>query len=186
MKKSGVITLEACVSVLAFLILMLMLSSLFIMFMAQNATAHVTLQTAQSLSIDAYAIENNSLEADEATSLEHEFGQLINRIMGKPEKNTNFTSVEKWFGSEDSSIIAATVKERFVGYLASGDEHEADRILKRLRVIGGLDGMDFSESYINDDTLYVVVKYKLVYDFKFLSDREFPVKQTACAKLWQH
>ena len=46
--------------------------------------------------------------------------------------------------------------------------------------------MDFSESYINDDTLYVVVKYKLVYDFKFLSDREFPVKQTACAKLWQH
>lgn len=181
----GVITLEACVTVLSFMILMLMLSSLFIMFMAQNTTAHVVLQSAQSLSMDVYSIEKNTLEKDKATSVEHEFGQLINRVMGKPDKNTNFISVDRWYES-DRTVIAETVKDRFVGYLSAGDVNEADRLLKRLRVIDGLDGMDFSESYIENETLYVVVKYKLVYDFKFLSDREFPVKQTVCARLWKH
>ena len=59
--QRGMVTLEACVSVLSFLLLMLLLSSLFVMFMAQNMTAHALLQTAESLSLDAYTITTMKL-----------------------------------------------------------------------------------------------------------------------------
>lgn len=188
----GVITLEACVSVLAFMILMLMLSSLFIMFIAQNVTAHVTLQTAQSLAIDVYSIENYTVDKDktikdEATSLENEFGKLLTRLLGRPSKDSSFISTERWNAeSAEAGEVARVVRQRYIGYLASGDEAEADKILKQYRVIDGLNGMDFSESHVTDGTLYVVVKFKLVYDFTYLAEREFPVTQTACAKIWKH
>lgn len=42
-REEGAITLEACVSVLVFLVLMLFLAGFFKMYMAQNATAHTLL-----------------------------------------------------------------------------------------------------------------------------------------------
>lgn len=63
-REEGAITLEACVSVLVFLVLMLFLAGFFKMYMAQNATAHTLLQTSQSLSVDEYSAEklgNNGL-----------------------------------------------------------------------------------------------------------------------------
>lgn len=56
-REEGAITLEACVSVLVFLVLMLFLAGFFKMYMAQNATAHTLLQTSQSLSLDEYSAE---------------------------------------------------------------------------------------------------------------------------------
>lgn len=181
----GVIALEACVSVLAFMILMLMLSSLFIMFMAQNATSHAILQTAESLSIDVYSVESRTLDESEAPSVGYWTTSLLNKILGKPSNTTNFVSTNRWHETSNNNDVADVVKKRFVGYIAGGDEAEADRILKNLRVINGLNGIDFSKSYISGDDLYAVIEYKLVYDFEFMSDREFPVKQTACARLWK-
>lgn len=87
-REEGAITLEACVSVLVFLVLMLFLAGLFKMYMAQNATAHVLLQTSQSLSLDEYSSERIGNGGWES------LGDLINGLFELC-NNDEFTSYTK-------------------------------------------------------------------------------------------
>lgn len=182
--QRGAITLEACVSVLAFVLLMLMLSSLFIMFMAQNVTAHVTLQTAQSLSMEAYSIEKLRQEDGELGTVGGHLTDFITGLFGTPENKPGFVMDYKWYDAEEKDVPQA-VKTRFVGYLSGGDQEEADRILKQLNVVEGLEGLDFSGSKVQDGVLYVVLKYKLEYDFNVWELGVIDVEQEACSKLWK-
>lgn len=178
-EEKGAITLEACVSVLAFLVLMLMLSGLFKLFMAQNATAHTLLQTSQSLSLDVYSAEkigNGGLGS---------VGELINGLFGLI-NNDDFTAYEKCYEEGGNEVKATAIKERFVGYLAGGDTEVADAFLKRVKVVDGLDGLDFSESYVVDDTLHIVLKYELEHDMNVWNVENIEVRQTACSKLWKN
>lgn len=184
-KESGVITLEACITVLSFLILMLLISSLFVMFMAQNETAHVVLQTSESMSIDSYAGEKIGIGNTEGVS------GLVTLVLNSIEQltgfdnsqNTNFATNVKF--DEDESTLSKTIKERFIAYLSGGDEDEADKQLKNLNVVDGINGISFKESYIKDDVLYIVLKYDLKYEFQIWGLDKVPVKQTTCSKLWR-
>lgn len=179
-EEKGAITLEACVSVLAFLVLMLLLAGLFKMYMAQNATAHTLLQTSQSLSLDVYLAEkigNGGLGS---------VGEFINGLFQLGNKD-DFARYEACYSeaSGNTTVDQSAVKERFVGYLTGGDEAAADAFLKKVNVEDGLDGLDFSGSYVADDTLYIVLKYELKYDMNVWSIDNITVEQTACSKLWK-
>lgn len=182
--QKGVITLEACVSVLSFLVLMLILSNLFVMFMAQNVTAHVTLQTSESLSLDAYRIERLIKKEGEIGTVSANLAQMIAKVTGSSSDNPYYVTDNRWYDG-DSAQIAQAVKTRFVGYLAGDDEIKADEILEKLNVVGGLEGLDFSESYVSDHTLYIVLKYTLEYDFNIGGLGTVAVEQRACSKLWK-
>ena len=187
MRKSsqrGAITLEACISVLSFLVLMLILSSLFVMFMAQNVTAHVTLQAAQSLSLDAYRIEKLMKEDGKMGTVSDNLAQMVAKVTGSSSDNPYYVTDNRWYNG-DAAQISKTVKTRFVGYLTGGDEIKADEKLKSLNIAGGLSGLDFSESYVSDHTLYIVLKYKLEYDFNIWGLGTVVVEQRACSKLWK-
>lgn len=80
--------------------------------------------------------------------------------------------------------IDIVIRERFVAYLAGGNSEHAERILKRLHIVGGLNGLDFSHSYVSDGKLYIVLKYKLEYEFNTFGLGELECEQTACSKLW--
>lgn len=184
-KNAGVITLEACVSVLSFLILMLLISSLFVMFMAQNTTAHVILETSESLSLDAYAAEHIGTGGWGSTSeIVVSVSDFISGLFGKDEDNPNFTTREKWYEGTNTEL-ADTIKTRFVAYLTGGDEKEADEFLENMNIVDGLDGMNFSDSYVENDVLHIVLKYELEYDFNIWSVGKVQVKQTACSRLWK-
>lgn len=189
MKKnnSGMITLEACISVLSFLMLMLFISGLFVVFMAQNLTAHVTLQTAQSLSLDAYSNEKitHSIEnMDDADSLGKLIEAFVIRFFGEGGENKEyFVTTDDWYN--DPAKIEEVVKKRFTGYLSGGDENRANSILSMLNVKGDLGDLDFSGSHVKDGTLYVVLSYELEYDFNIGDLGTIKVTQTACAKLWK-
>lgn len=177
---SGLLSLEACISVLIFMMMMLILAGLFRMFMAQNATAHAALETAQSLSLDAYAgkkIGNGSLDS---------VGDLINGLFGLF-NDDDFSSYDNWFGEEadQDANVEEVVKRRFTAYLSGGDTSGADELLERLNVVDGLEGIDFSGSRVENGKLYVSVKYKLKYDFQIGGLGQVEVEQEACAKLWQ-
>lgn len=183
-KEEGVITLEACVTVLLFLMLMLMLSSLFKLFMAQNATAHVLLQTSQSLSLDTYSAEkigNGGLGS---------VGEFIGGIFGAL-NDDNFTEYENCYsetnvnGVTSLSINTDAVKKRFVAYLNGGDDNKADEFLKSVKVVNGINGLDFSKSYVENDVLYLVLKYELEYDMNFGNLSNIKVEQKVCSKLWK-
>lgn len=193
MKKhsdSGVITLEACVSVLSFLILMLFLTSLFVMFMAQNVTGHVVLQTAQSLSLDVYRTNTLIREEGKIVSLGDALTEFITTNVGSSEDSPYFITDAYWYQNKEGDdpepeIVAEVVKTRFLGYLSGGDEDEADALLKGMNVVNGLDGLDFSGCYVAGGDLYVVVKYELEYDFNLWNVKPMEVEQTACSKLWK-
>lgn len=180
----GAVTLEACISVLSFLVLMLLLSSLFVMFMAQNVTAHTVLQTSQSLSLENYTIEKMVLEDGKIGSVSDYLAGFVRHLFGSTEKKPNFVVGSHW-KEGDSGTIAEVVKNRFIGYLSGGDETKADEYLEMLNVVDGLDGLDFSGSYVEDDTLYIVLKYKLEYDFNIWDLGIVDVEQRTCSKLWK-
>lgn len=187
MKKKdikGVITLEACVAVLSFLILMLLLSSLFVMFMAQNVTSHTILQTSQSLSMDVYSTEQLSVDSGSVGSVGDYLGQFVTSLFGSSDENPAFVTDDKWYEGENEKIAQA-VKTRFVGYLTGGNETEADEFLERMNIVDGLDGLDFTGSYVDNDTLYIVLKYNLEYDFNIWNVGKVEVEQTTCSKLWK-
>ena len=183
-RQRGAITLEACVSVLSFMVLMLLISSLFVMFMAQNVTAHVTLQTSESLSLDPYKIESLMKADGKIGSLGENLGQFITKWFGSATDNPYYVTDDRWY-SGDAEQIEKAIKTRFIGYLAGGDEVAADEMLLRLNVVDGLSGLDFSESYVVNDTLYIVLKYNLEYDFNIWGLGTVEVEQKACSKLWK-
>ena len=176
-REEGAITLEARVSVLVFLVLMLFLAGFFKMYMAQNATAHTLLQTSQSLSLDEYSAERIGNGGWESV------GDLINGLF-ELFNNDEFTSYTSCH--EGAIVDQDVIKKRFVGYLTGGDEAAADEFLKNVKVVDGLDGLDFSESYVADDTLYIVLNYELEYDMNVWSMDPVNVRQTTCSKLWKN
>lgn len=181
--EAGMLTLEACISVMFFLILMLLMAGFFRMFMAQNMTAHAALETAESLSLDAYAAEKIGNEKISDASVESVNG-FVNGLFDYF-NDDDFFSYNDWYSSEPDEKLESAVKRRFVAYISGGDEEQADQILSRLNVKDGLKGVDFSGSSVKDGTLYVNVKYKLNYDFHVGSLSEIDVDQNACAKLWK-
>ena len=177
-REEGAITLEACVSVLVFLVLMLFLAGFFKMYMAQNATAHTLLQTSQSLSVDEYSAEklgNNGLAS---------VGDFLNTLLERVFDSDDYASYKSCH--EGAIVDQDVIKKRFVGYLTGGDEAAADEFLKNVKVVDGLDGLDFSESYVADDTLYIVLNYELEYDMNVWGMDPVNVRQTTCSKLWKN
>ena len=186
-KNDGVITLEACISVLSFLVLMLLLSSLFLMFMAQNVTSHGLLQTSQSLSLDVYSTNRISSLKDDSGIVGGAVGSFIHDLFGNSADNPSFVTDDKWYepGTTGDTKLVNAVKKRFVGYIAGGDEAKADEYLESMNIVDGLDGLDFSGSYVKKDVLYIVLKYELEYDFNIWNVGTVQVEQTTCSKLWK-
>lgn len=175
-KTAGMLSLEACISVMLFMVLMLLMAGLFRMFMAQNLTAHAALETAESLSLDAYAGEKIG---DGGTG---SVGEFVNGLFDYYNDDRFFT-YHNWFDGEES--VESAVKKRFTAYISGGDTAKADQFLELLNVEDGLEGIDFSGSRIEDHILYVHIKYKLDYDFHFGSMKSVQVDQKACARLWK-
>lgn len=176
--QEGIITLEACISVLSFLMLMLLLAGLFRMFMAQNLLAHAALETAESLALDAYSA--NKIGGGNWESI----GDLINNLF-ESANNDDFSTYDTWYDDSPDASVGNAVQTRLTAYLSGGDRTEADELLKRLNVKDGIEGIDLSESHVENGVLYVVLKYQLEYDFKIGNLGEVKVSQTACSKIWK-
>ncbi len=179
----GMITLEACVSVLIFMTLMLIILGLFQMFMAQNATSHCLVQTSESLALDSYA--TSKLKSSEWTDdIGTHISDLVTGLFGDADNNPSFVSDVAWYKGEGGTSLDSVIKTRFVGYMADGDEEKADKFLEAVNVVNGLDGLDFSDSKIVNGDLRIVLKYELEYSFKIWGLGKVPVSQKAVTRMW--
>lgn len=207
--NSGALTLEAMVCVLSFMLFTLTLSGLFSLFMMRNASAHALMEATESLSLDAYvqSVFNESYdivgsgENEKAVTLYGNIGDmLVKKIFGGESKNPYFTSElntywadEKVSGKDletvfekndpDQKSIVEVAKNIYIGYLAGNSENAA-AFLKLVQVKDGIDGLDFSESYVENGVLTLTVKYEINYPFKLGTLSSVPVTQSARAKLW--
>ena len=186
--EKGLLSLEACIAVTIFIFLMLFLFCFFVVFEVRNEMGHVTLATANSMSLDAY--ENDTLGESDT------IGQIFYNVYGQATNSQNdFTDFRKWY--DDSTVtdengnvtlsaeFAGVVKARFIAYLTSGDADKAEEILKRYHVVNGVDGLDFSGSHISDGKLYLSVKYEIEYEFNVFNLGSNKFEHKACSKLWK-
>ena len=85
-----------------------------------------------------------------------------------------------------SSDLSDAIKEKFVAYLANGSEAQANKLLKdRYNIEGGLDGLDFSHSYLAGGVLHLSVIYTINYEFDVFGWGGMKMEQKCCSKLWQ-
>lgn len=147
-REKGSLTLEACIVVPVFIMLMLVINGLSLVFIGQHLITHALCQSAKSLALDPYASQR--ITAEEEAGAARVFSDLYNY------SDSQYMSMEKWY-EQDS--ITDVVKKRFQLYLKPSDK-AADIILEHCGVLDGLEGLDFSDSKVENGVLQLKVKFK--------------------------
>lgn len=156
MKKNerGVLTVEASIVLCVFALFILFLFSFATIYRAENMVSHATLQAADAVALESY-LRETAFETDEQKVL-----FWANRLNGQDSISADS------FESLRTADLESITKEKFA--LAIGETLEsADNILQKLGIDGGLDGVDFSESYVDLTTNDVIVKANYTMKMKF-------------------
>ena len=184
-KESGLLSLEASISVTIFIFLMLFFYSFFVVFEVRNEIGHVTLSTANSMALDAFENETIGNSDTFAKFLYEVYGQNTNSM-------SDFSAYRRWYETVDdkgkttmNKEFSGVIKDRFIAFLTGGNKGDAENILKRYHVVDGVNGLDFSGSYVSDDNLYLSVKYKIEYEFNVFNLLNLEFEQHVCSKLWK-
>lgn len=186
-KESGLLSLEACIAVTIFIFLMLFMYSFFVVFEARNAIGHAVLAATDSLALDAY---DNSINRDRRTDSMQILKSIFSGVYGSSgESGNDFIDERLWYEAEESGgakgYFQDVIQRRFLAYLTAGESDRADEILQSYHIQNGVAGLDFSESKVEDDKLYLSVKYTIEYEFQVFNLDVLKMEQKACSKLWK-
>lgn len=180
-KAEGVIAVEACLCLTLFMFFVLFLYSFFSIYEAQSKIQHTLLQAAQSMSLDALAIE----KLGTGNSSLYEVAEVIG--FNALNKNPDFVETTAWY-KYNNAAVADTGEDRFVAYLAEGDRELADQILKSYNIKNGLAGLDFSSSKKDDKgNIVLTVNYTVEYffDFKAFGMNPLELTNSVTSRLWE-
>lgn len=144
----GALTVEAAIVVPLFIMLMLLINGVFVMFWGQQIMTNALIQCTKSLSFDPYSSQRVS-EA-ESESLMGMISDLFSFA------SSNHTSTEQWY--KEGGDLEGVISDRFSAYLRS-DKGDADALLESIGVEGGLGGLDFSGSKVENGVLTVQLTY---------------------------
>lgn len=89
-------------------------------------------------------------------------------------------------GQAKIAVVGAITKLRMKAHLSANGE-DADERLKKLGVVEGLDGLDFSESkWFSDGTqdIYIIAQYRMKIKFMFLDVDLPPFKVCGATRIW--
>ncbi len=175
-KESGVISLEACILVPMFVMMLMFIYGFFVYFMGHNVMSHTLIQSAKSLSLDKYSVDIMSQADDNSLS------QVVNKIFGALSSigSEDFTSSEAWY--DDESKVDEEVEERFMAFLA-GDASATD-IADYFDLIG-VSNLDFSDSKVENGDLTIVVKYEQEFIYDFGGFGVFDCELSYKVKMWE-
>lgn len=178
--QRGSITLETSIILPIFIIMFLFIYGLFAIVSAQNQLSHAFVQSTKSMSLDSYLTENVESAGEAGTKF---WAGLPDMVLDLVRINNDpfFTSQADWYKSASGN--SAVAKKRFVGYLAGGDEQAARQKCKDLKIVNGLDGINFT-TQINDEIMTITMKYEIQYWFDFWDMGKVPVEQTIKVRLW--
>jgi hypothetical protein len=159
---------------------MIIASGTLVTLSAQNATAHALLQTAESLSLDAYSITKLDGETlpDSARPTGNHLSNMILRIFNNSYEDSGFASDGAWLSGD----LESAARKKFAAYLGKG-EAGADKLLKEMKVRGGLAGLDFSKSTIEDGCLHVRLTYKASFALQIWGLSDIEINQAAVCRL---
>lgn len=182
--ESGVVSLEACIVVPMFVLLLLFFYGFIILTTGEQIVNHSLIQCAESLSLDPFATDKFNLdEIDNG-------GKLVQALYAGQlkKKNQNFASTSKWY-SGNKDLLCDTVKKRFIGFTAGSEDQAAaemyaDSLLREVGVKDGLKGINFTTTKIDNGTLTITVKYKQEFIFNFQGLAAIDREKSVSVKLW--
>lgn len=179
--RAGIISIEAAIGITLFLFAILFFYAMFYVTLARNLISHALLQTSQSMALDAY--ESNKFTADSNASWNaNDVSQLLNNWLGIAGANNGYVDSSRWYEGSVGNL-AGVIRHRFASYLSGGESQTNER-LKALGVEDGLDGMNFSGSYVKGGDLYIILKYEIEPWINFFHVTPIQMTLQARAKLW--
>lgn len=170
-RESGILTVEASITLTFFTLFVLFLFSFIGVYQAENMVSHATLQAADSLALEC-ALRNNT---DSENTEDVLFS--VKKLTGSDSVDTS--SLEPL--GEDN--LAEVLKTKFIAAVGS-DESAADAVLQRYGVKNGLSGVSFDSSTVDvgSSDIIVRVNYTVKLKVSFLGADEIALTKTAKAK----
>lgn len=178
-RSDGALMIELSIVLPIFMLIILCIYGLFSITSAQNQITHALFQSSRSLSLDPYLTEHVDSVHEAKTfwaGLDSIFTDFWRRS-----NDEHFSSATNWYISENGNAYLA--KQRFVGYLAGGDETAADETLRALGVVGGLKGLTFDMSVTGSD-MTITIQYELQFWMDAFDLGKIPIEQSVTARLW--
>lgn len=177
---TGVVSLEACIVLPIFFFLILFFYGFMFLFAGEQIVNHALMQSAVSLSLDSYSVDKLS----DSTNVDKMLQSALDYVM--QEDDTPHSSREKWY--ESAADTQQEVRERFVSYVANGDEEYASRKLEQFGIVGGLDGISFFECKVEgtdrDKVLTITIEYEQKYIMDAFGLLSYDREKTITQKMW--
>lgn len=181
-KNEGIISIEGTIAIVFFTFAMLFFYAFFYITLARNTISHALLQTGQSMALDAY--ESSKFTGDKYAEIgsANNLAQLINNWTGFAGGKNGYVDDSRWYeGTQEQ--LAQVISVRFSSYLA-GSKNSANEQLKALGIEKGIEGIDFSNSYVSGGDLYVIATYEIEPWMNFFRLKPMKVTLETCNKLW--
>lgn len=178
--NTGVVSLEACIVLPIFFFLILFFYGFMFLFAGEQIVNHALIQSAVSLSLDSYSVDKLS----DSTNVDKMLQSALDYVMQGDD--TPHSSREKWY--ENQPDTQKEVRERFVSYVANGDEEYASEKLEQFGIVGGLDGISFSECKVEgsgrDKVLTITIEYEQKYIMDAFGLLSYDREKTISQKMW--
>jgi hypothetical protein len=181
--KDGSITIEACVALILFMFLVLMLYSFFYIFEAQMKIKSNLIRTAESLSLDPFVSSrvNSKIIGEDAS-----VGDLLASFsVTLSKKNSDFITEDAWYSDSGtaSGSLQTEAENRFVAMYNGGDKSAMEESLRMLRVV---DGAVKIKAKVENGELNLEATYELKYLFDYPAFKmpDLKMQQTTVSRLW--
>ena len=160
-------TVEATLSLTIFLFFMMFFMNFGHIYQAQNYITHGVLQTGKSLAFYSFEYEQKSPS------------DFIQELFGLG-SGKQIAIEQKW----NAGSYASAAREMF-SYCAGVEPAQTDAVLKKYGLVNGIESLDFSNTSVKDNKLFLKVQYDIQLPFAFLGlDKVTMHQQTICG-LWE-
>lgn len=179
-KQSGVMAIDATISLCLTMMLMILIIDIGSVYRAQNYTYHGVLQTAKAFSVYVHKINIRQNTDTELEELIKDFLTFINVISTTKED----TISELW--EKDNVLNTQQIVTMMYPVCLAGDDQNANKELKRYGVAKGLEGIDFSGTTVDNAKKDLIIKAKITVDLPLpvFGYKSVELEQSAHARLW--
>lgn len=170
-KEQGVLTVEATIVLMVFVMFVLFLYNFAGVYRAQSTVSHATIESADAVALESY-LREVAFESDP-----QEVIYLASKLGGSSTLDAGALE------SLRTADLPKLAKEKFIAAIAK-NESEADNKLKQLGIKDGLSGISFSQCHadLDGDNIIVFVEYTVELQFPVFGAREIHVTKAAKAK----
>lgn len=169
-RNKGYLTVEATLTLTAFLFAMLFLMNMGQVYRAQNYVTHGLLQTGKALAFESYHYKKSS-------SLENKVQGLMSWLNLADDR----TSVQvAWHNEKYQEAV-----EIAFGYCVGGMVEKADKELKRLGLKMGIASIDFSGTDKKDHGLEINAVYSVQLPFTFFGLEQVTLHSHVVCGVWE-